>query len=152
MAFDLDDEENKATRIANGASKERKEENMDIEVGEYVRTRAGHFYKITRIDENGLIYWNKIQCGWSMEQLKDIVVKHSKQLIDLIEVGDYVNGREVKHIAMFEGFPNYPELIFVDETHLIPDDTCENDEIKTILTKEQFEANCYKAGGEDEKI
>lgn len=27
---------------------------MEIEVGDYVRTRAGHFYKITRIDENGL--------------------------------------------------------------------------------------------------
>lgn len=79
----------------------------------------------------------------------DKIVKHSKQLIDLIEVGDYVNGREVKHIAMFEGFPDYPKLIFVDETHLIPDDTCENDEIKTILTKEQFEANCYKVGGEE---
>ena len=149
MAFDLDDEENEATRKMNGASKERKDENMDIKVGEYVRTRAGHFCKITRIDENGLIYWNKIQCGWSMEQLKDIVVKHSKQLIDLIEVGDYVNGREVKHIAMFEGFPDYPELIFVDETHLIPDDTCENDEIQKILTKEQFEANCYKVGGRE---
>lgn len=123
---------------------------MEIEVGEYVRTRAGHFYKITRIDENGLIYWNKIQCGWSMEQLKDIVVKHSKQLIDLIEVGDYVNGRKVKHIAMFEGFPDYPKLIFVDETHLIPDDTCENEDIKTILTKESYMANCYKVGGEDE--
>lgn len=70
MAFDLDDEENKATRIANGASKENRDKNIDIEVEEYVRTRAGHFYKITRIDKNGLIYWNKIQCGWSMEQLK----------------------------------------------------------------------------------
>lgn len=39
MAFDLDDEENEATRKMNGASKERKEENMDIEVGEYVRTK-----------------------------------------------------------------------------------------------------------------
>lgn len=58
---------------------------MEIEVGDYVRTRAGHFYKITRIDENGLIYWNKIQCGWNIEQLKDIVVKHSKNIIDLIE-------------------------------------------------------------------
>lgn len=36
MAFDLDDEENEATRKMNGASKERKEENMDIEVGEFV--------------------------------------------------------------------------------------------------------------------
>ena len=80
------------------------------------------------------------------------IVKHSKQLIDLIEVGDYVNGREVKHIGMFEGFPDYPKLIFVDETHLIPDDTCENEDIKTILTKEQFETNCYKVGGENEQI
>lgn len=50
---------------------------------------------------------------------------------------------------MFEGFPDYPKLIFVDETHLIPDDTCENDEIKTILTKERYMANCYKVGEED---
>ena len=47
---------------------------------------------------------------------------------------------------MFEGFPDYPKLIFVDETHLIPNDTCENDEIKTILTKEQMIANYYKVG------
>lgn len=32
MAFDLDDEENKATRVANGASKERKEENMEYDI------------------------------------------------------------------------------------------------------------------------
>lgn len=122
----------------------------EIEANEYVRTKAGHIYKITNIDENGLIYWNEIQCGWSEQQLEDIIVKHSKQLIDLVEVEDYVNGRKVKHIAMFEGFPDYPKLIFVDETHLIPDDTCENDEIKTILTKESYMANCYKVGEEDE--
>lgn len=73
---------------------------MKIKVGDYVRTRAGHFYKITRIDENGLIYWNKIQCGWSMEQLKDIIVKHSKNIIDLIEKGDYVNGYKVEEVSI----------------------------------------------------
>lgn len=122
---------------------------MEIEVGEYVRTRAGHFYKITRIDENGLIYWNKIQCGWSMEQLKDIVVKHSKNIIDLVEVGDYVNGKEVKQIAMFEGFPDYPKLIFTDEKHLIPGETIENKDIKTIVTHERFASMEYKV--EEEK-
>jgi hypothetical protein len=72
----------------------------------------------------------KSETEWHEEKFNNkIFLKHSKQLIDLIEVGDYVNGREVKHIAMFEGFPDYPKLIFVDETHLIPDDTCENDEI-----------------------
>lgn len=74
----------------------------------------------------------------------------NRNCIGIGRVSRIVNGREVKHIAMFEGFPDYPKLIFVDETHLIPDDTCENDEIRTILTKEQFDANCYKVGGEDE--
>ena len=120
----------------------------EIEVNEYVRTEKGIIDKVDSLC--GMIentVYLKQQSLWFNA---DYIVKHSKQLIDLIEIGDYVNGREVKHIAMFEGFPDYPKLIFVDETHLIPDDTCENDEIRTILTKEQFETNCYKVGGEDE--
>lgn len=119
----------------------------EIKVGDFVRTKEGIIDKIDAFNINTNIYHcenglcidkeNKIAVA-----LKDI--KHSKNIIDLIEIGDYVNGREVKHIAMFEGFPDYPKLIFVDEKHLIPDDTCENDEIKTILTKEQFEQNSYK--------
>lgn len=132
-----------------------------IEVGEYVRTKDGRIAQIKSIDyEAGIyrfdriIYINDFRMKedvlYSNEMFKKVIVKHSKQLIDLIEVGDYVNGREVKHIAMFEGFPDYPKLIFVDETHLIPDDTCENEDIKTILTKEIYMSNCYKVGGEDE--
>lgn len=147
MAFDLDEDELKATRKMNKADRN------EIEVGEYVRTKDGIIDKVI-IEYDGKCNnpncsEKHISCKYNYYNEKDIV-KHSKQLIDLIEVGDIVNGREVKHIAMFEGFPDYPKLIFVDETHLIPDDTCENDEIQTILTKEQFEANCYKVGGEDE--
>ena len=130
-----------------------------IEVNEYVRIKDGEigiFDRYSSRKENSL-YKSPFNCFIKIKNRKtplqcceDYIVKHSKQLIDLIEVGDYVNGRKVKHIAMFEGFPDYPKLMFVDETHLIPDDTCENDEIQTILTKEQFEANCYKVGGEDE--
>lgn len=116
-----------------------------IEVNDYVRTKDGTIGKVIKVLSNR-VFLNSL--GYAV-LIKDIV-NHSKQLIDLIEVGDYVNGREVKHIAMFEGFPDYPKLIFVDETHLIPDDTCENDEIQTILTKEKYMANCYKVGGEDE--
>ena len=105
---------------------------MEIKVGEYVRTRAGHFYKITRIDENGLIYWNKIQCGWSMEQLKDIVAKHSKNIIDLVEVGDYVNGLRVEFITN--------EAIFTSGlAHGIL-----FEDIRTIVTKEQIASIEYK--------
>lgn len=119
----------------------------EIEVGEYVRTRAGHIYKITNIDENGLIYWNKIQCGWSEQQLEDIIVKHSKQLIDLIENKDVLKVRIDKTIMLFgidedTSDIKYKELI----------ENIENGEYELleILTHEQFEANCYKVGGEDE--
>lgn len=123
-----------------------------IKVGEYVRVNNDNrncigIGKATRlVNESVYVNMNNKYNLPVCFQINNIV-KHSKQLIDLIEVGDYVNGRKVKHIAMFEGFPDYPKLIFVDETHLIPDDTCENDEIKTILTKEQYMVNCYKVGG-----
>ena len=130
-----------------------------IEVGEYVRIDKDHriialgIAKVVKTINETIYVKNNFELPITID--KNSISKHSKNiidLIDLIEVGDYVNGREVKHIAMFEGFPDYPKLIFVDEKHLVPGETAENKDIETILTKEQFEANCYKVGGEDEKI
>ncbi len=122
----------------------------EIEVEEYVRTCNGIIGKICDedgIDKNGVYtdteYINEY-CDKTVYIPNKDIVKHSKNIIDLIEVGDYVNGREVKHIAMFEGFPDYPKLIFVDEKHLIPDDTAENKDIKSIVTHEQFKSIEYK--------
>ena len=50
MAFDLDDEENEATRVANGASKESRGKNMDIEVGEYVNGKYVKEIKTVKVD------------------------------------------------------------------------------------------------------
>lgn len=117
-----------------------------IEVGEYVRTDNGEIHRVIDIEKGSI----KIKSQYKEWIGLCCIAKHSKQLIDLVEVGDYVNGREVKHIAMFEGFPDYPKLIFVDEKHLVPGETAENKDIETILTKEQYQANCYKVGGENE--
>ena len=114
-----------------------------IEGGEYVRTKEGEIHKVIKIMEDDGD-WDYYCCENNAGYFAMDIAKHSKIISEVVEVGDYVNGREVKHIAMFEGFPDYPKLIFVDEKHLIPDDTCENEDIKTILTKEQYEANCYK--------
>ena len=141
-----------------------------IEVGEYIKTETGFIRRIKSVDKTEEtekcpvnMYWCNLdkpikilkECSkdtiYAIEMSDAKKLKHSNNILDLIEVGDYVNGREVKHIAMFEGFPDYPKLIFVDETHLIPDDTCENDEIQTILTKESYMANCYKVGGEKDE-
>ena len=130
-----------------------------IEVGEYIRTSRGIIGKIIRVEFDEIdkslkwyVFLGKDKFGIEKEiYINKLYIKnHSKEPIDLIEVGDYVNGREVKHIAMFEGFPDYPKLIFVDEKHLVPGETAENKDIETILTKEQYQANCYKVGGEDE--
>lgn len=126
-----------------------------IEVGEYVRIDKDHriialgIAKVVKTINETIYVKNNFELPITID--KNSISKHSKNIIDLIEVGDYVNGREVKHIAMFEGFPDYPKLIFVDEKHLVPGETAENKDIETILTKEQFEAKCYKVGGKDER-
>ncbi len=86
----------------------------------------------------------------------DKIVKHSKQLIDLIEVEDIVNKELVigiiditndkEEIIGKKLITQYRSAQFtgLDIKHYI----YAND-IKTILTKEQFEANCYKVGGEE---
>lgn len=73
-----------------------------IEVGEYVRTKDGRIAQIKSIDyEAGIYRFDKIiyindfgmkeNVLYNNEMFKKLIVKHSKQLIDLIEVGDIVN-------------------------------------------------------------
>lgn len=122
-----------------------------IEVNEYVRTRAGHIYKITNIDENGLIYWNKIQCGWSEQQLEDIIVKHSKQPIDLVKVKDVIKYR-IDNISTTLETKGYIEgIVDISDEEILQEIKSDKDyHILEILTKESYMANCYKVGGEDE--
>ena len=108
----------------------------EIKVGEYCRTRGGHIHKITKIDNNGLVYWGKISCGWSLEQLKDIIVKHSPNIIDLIEVGDYVISKD--GIEGKVDFVMLPLKIFIHGEEIL------NDDIKSIITKEQIESIKYE--------
>jgi len=111
----------------------------EYEVSEYYRTKNGEIFKIIDLDDYSFL----------LDKFYHQIVKHSKNIIDLVEVGDYVNGREIKHIAMFEGFPDYPKLILTDKKYLIPGETIENKDIKTIVTHEQMQSIEYKV--EEEK-
>lgn len=76
---------------------------MEIECGEYVRTKRGYIRKVTRRDMDkhilldigfeGANYLTKVE-------EKEDIVKHSKNIIDLIEVGDYVNGYRVESVSV----------------------------------------------------
>lgn len=119
-----------------------------IEVNEYVRTKDGIIDKVI-IEYDGKCNDSNcnekhISCKYNYYNEKDIV-KHSKQLIDLIEVGDIVNGMEVLDIYKPRDLWE-PIEIRVDSRYtnfILAED------IKTILTKEIYMANCYKVGGEE---
>lgn len=114
---------------------------MKIEEGMYVRTKKGEIKKILQYDEqkNNLMWCTLNHCA----TIKSSIIKASYNIIDLIEAGDYVNGNKVIRIET----SSYPEDKNVKIIVCCGDDdyyVYYNEDIKTILTKEQYENNCYK--------
>lgn len=114
----------------------------------YVRTLNG-IVKIDEVIENGVITYEddfgreweeqtgrKViryisNDGWNCGLDENDILKASNKIIDLIEVGDYVNGYEVTSKDQFLGFGNHDWYMT-------------NDEIKSIVTKEQFSSMEYR--------
>ena len=129
-----------------------------IEVNDYVRINMDNrncigIGRVSRI-VNETIYVNmnnKYNLPVSFQI--DKIVKHSKQLIDLIEIGDIL---KIKISEEWVEKQDTIKFIVVGQTYTITEikECLENGLFKIIqvLTKEQFEANCYKVGGEDEQI
>ena len=126
---------------------------MEIEVGEYVRTKYGYIAKLMKKDKECWEFDNIIidsddkmllfcsEDNWyGYDQRKDIK-KHSKNLIDLIEVGDYVNGKKIERINDYGDFKRADFNLDYDDC-----DAVYNEDIKTITTKEQFSNVEYKVG------
>lgn len=113
-----------------------------IEIGEYYRTKNGLIRKIKTIKSGKRQFTRTTVTLINGRHRLEDIVKHSKQLIDLIEVGDFVNGYQV---YLEEGKLSY-EL----SEHMPPYEFIKNIKIETVLTHQQFEANCYKVGGEDD--
>ena len=125
---------------------------MKIEVGEYVRTKNGLFGKVNKIELAGsgvrfggeylsdtIIQFNDGKIYERRVKDKNIA-KHSKKIIDLMEVGDIVNNGYIYEIGNTEDghkwVHNLNGLLLFEE------------DIETILTHEQYNENCYKAKGE----
>ena len=115
-----------------------------IEVGEYIKDIYGRIGKIFEYD-CGTYITKKF--GASSGE----ILKHSKDLIDLIEVGDYVNGVEVIDIST-EHRNNSDEkcLYMLSDMGTGYKNTIFIEHIKRIVTKEQFAKIEYKVGVEDE--
>ena len=130
-----------------------------IEVGEFVRTDDGIIGKIKRIELDNTdktLKWyvfdrKRLDMNMTVEAYinKPYIVKYSKNIIDLIEVGDYVNGYKV--ISIDTNAPNdCKECIELDRNNTYEYQWISRNEIKTILTKELYQANCYTVERKEE--
>lgn len=110
-----------------------------MKVGDYVRTKYG-IKQIYEIDNNKTVWKYKFklkkQDGDGCIDLgcfsDSDVIKSSPNIIDLIEVGDYVNGECVINVDDIEIYTR-------DSMYL-------NEDIKSVLTHEQFSQMEYRIG------
>ena len=119
---------------------------MKLEVGMFVKYKRGAINgyvppRIARIVDCSDDLLIKIDNGQCI--LRDDVIKASHSLIDLIEVGDYVNGQFVIQTSKETGWI-FTEQTYYDEHRGEEKHYCYNEhEIETIVTKEQFESAKY---------
>lgn len=109
---------------------------MKLEVGMYVRTLNG-IVKIDKIKDSVMIDTEgKMHFG--------DFIKASYNIIDLIEAGDYINGQRVYYDEELDYL--YVQCIDGDGNLYYESITKQSfiDNIKSIITKEQFEEMSYK--------
>jgi hypothetical protein len=123
---------------------------MKLEEGIYVRTEEG---KIFKTDGDKLYLSNDKKIFYRLltriphESVSYKVIKTSNNIIDLIEVGDYVNGEKVWEVIRKDMYHFGNGIILKDEKD---QDIYSNfryskfEDIKSIVTKEQFESMQYK--------
>ena len=127
---------------------------MKLEVGKWCRTKKGTIFKIIggNVDmwEIDIDYsylskcenedYNSYAYNKNNGLFEDLVVKASYDIIDLIEVGDYVNGYYVEDVL--KTFVNVAVGI-----NYFQSPTIYEKDIKSIVTKEQFESMKYSLEG-----
>ena len=115
--------------------------------GDYVRTKDGTLWKPETFYDEGDVYIFDEFFEYSKDEIKS-----SPRIIKLVQQGDYVNGYKVfnietsyildknnnrigEKISLDIGNDMYGSTIYIEEK-----------DIKTIVTKEQFESMEYKVG------
>lgn len=114
----------------------------EIEVNEYVRTKDGKIDKVINSNFYMQIY---VECEKGLYLIENIV-KHSEQLIDLIENKDILKVESNGEILFIGVDENTLDIKYKE---IIEEIKNEEYQLLEILTHEQFEENSYKVGGKD---
>ena len=116
---------------------------MNREVGMYVRYKpllSSKYVKINKIKE----IEEKENCLHIWLEDKDLItekylIKASYNIIDILEKGDYVNGREVVDI-FYDANDDAMDVCVLGSI------VYDNNEVKSVITHEQMEQMAYKVG------
>ena len=108
----------------------------DIEIGDYVRTKRGEIFKVKEVNPTigGKITIVRKENGF-IRRVDLEEEKHSKNIIELIEPGDFINNGYIYEVGSADNGEKWVHslngLLFYKE------------DIKTILSEEQYMQNCY---------
>ena len=130
-----------------------------MQEGQYVRTIYGikridqiicgqdvRFDNTDGFDEFLLNYHNNDGISMNSSTWKEIVIGEPKEnIIDLIETGDYVNGHRVLDCDLYDIDDEGNDFRYIKTEHYFElNHWIKEREIKSIITKEQFERMEYK--------
>lgn len=121
-----------------------------VKVGEYVRV-MGRIAKLLKKEDTGnkkTYYFDRIVLDnfavLSQHGIDQLVRKHSFNIIDLIEVGDFVNRLEIERIIEPTQYTNYKKTLYCSESEGLYKGVFFNNDIKSVITHEQMEAMEYE--------
>lgn len=134
--------------------------NKELNIGDYVRTKNKTFQpsqiaKIKNIEKDMVYKGQKclnldhnLLTNYEFLIYKEDILKSSPNIIDLIEVGDYVNGSKVINVVKDKHYGNYVsvEYSIIKNFEVQIAEIYDEEDIKSIVTKEQFESMEYKIG------
>lgn len=95
---------------------------MVLELNEYVRTKNGIIAKVIGVQSGGIekYYFDKevIDNFKELTQIgaENVVAKHSFNIIDVIEKGDFVNRLEIEKIIEPTQYTNYKKTLYCSES------------------------------------
>ncbi len=123
-----------------------------IEIGDYVRTKDGVIAKVTYVDvmmidcDRDVFDLNNLaMMEIPTEYIEEYIVKHRKQLIDLIDVGDIL---KIKISEEWVEKQDTIKFVVVGQTYTITEikECLENGLFKIIqiLTKEKYNQECFE--------
>lgn len=112
----------------------------EIEVGEWIRSKDGFIGKVQKINYDNMEKSNYYICekdNVMASNYLENIVKHSKNIIDLVEVGDIVHIKDVLH----------EDITYIwseDYLKALKEDIQNGIKLVSIVTHEQFENIEYK--------